>query len=281
MKAHSVRPVYRFTTKSIHTDLPLLGLLVMLIIFGMLVLYSASNQNMSMVFRQSMRLAFAMGMMMIFAMIPPHKYKVWTPWIYGIGLGLLIAVMLMGKIGKGAQRWLDLGLFRFQPSEIMKLAIPMMTAWYFDSKSQSVNFKSLIIAGMIIFFPALLIAKQPDLGTAIMVAAAGLSVIFLAGISMKILLMLVVMIAGAAPLLWHFMHDYQNSASLLCLIQSRIRWVLAITLFNQKLPLVLVVLLAKGGLKAVNPILIFYQNMRLTLSLQSVAKNLVLSVVVF
>ncbi|KTD09483.1 rod shape-determining protein RodA [Legionella jamestowniensis] len=210
MKAHSVRPVYRFTSKSIHTDLPLLGLLLMLIALGMLVLYSASNQNVGMIFRQSMRLSFAIGMMMIFAVIPPHKYKVWTPWIYGVGLGLLIAVMLMGKIGKGAQRWLDLGLFRFQPSEIMKLAIPMMTAWYFDRKSQPVDIKSLIMAGLIIFFPALLIAKQPDLGTAIMVAAAGLSVVFLAGISMKILFMLTALIAGAAPLLWHFMHDYQK-----------------------------------------------------------------------
>ncbi|WED44195.1 rod shape-determining protein RodA [Legionella cardiaca] len=210
MKARSVRPVYRFTTKSIHIDLPLLGFLLTLIVFGMLILYSASNQNISMVFRQSMRLVFALGIMMIFAVIPPHKYKTWTPWIYGIGLGLLIAVMLMGKIGKGAQRWLDLGLFRFQPSEIMKLAIPMMTAWYFDRKSLPIDLKSLIIAGVIIFFPALLIAKQPDLGTAIMVIASGLSVVFLAGISIQILLSLTVIIGCSIPLVWHFMHDYQK-----------------------------------------------------------------------
>ncbi|KTD16095.1 rod shape-determining protein RodA [Legionella jordanis] len=210
MKSHHVRPVYRFTTKSIHIDLPLFGLLLGLIVFGMLILYSASNQNMSMLLRQSMRLTFALVIMMIFAMIPPHKYKVWTPWIYGFGLSLLIAVMLIGKIGKGAQRWLDLGLFRFQPSEIMKLAIPMMTAWYFDRQSLPVNLKSLIVAGLIIFFPALLIAKQPDLGTAIMVVSAGLSVVFLAGISMRILAILAVMIGAAAPLLWHFMHDYQK-----------------------------------------------------------------------
>ncbi|MBA3537022.1 MAG: rod shape-determining protein RodA [Tatlockia sp.] len=210
MKAHSLRPVYRFTVKSIHVDLPLLGLLLALVAFGMLVLYSASNQNLSMVLRQSMRLVFALAIMMIFAIIPPHKYKIWTPWIYGIGLALLIAVMLMGKIGKGAQRWLELGLFRFQPSEIMKLAIPMMAAWYFDRKPLPIDLKSLAIASIMIFVPALLIAKQPDLGTAIMVVASGLSVIFLAGIRMRILLAIVMMIALAAPLLWHVMHDYQK-----------------------------------------------------------------------
>lgn len=210
MKAHSVRPVYRFTVKSIHVDLPLLGLLLALVALGMLILYSASNQNLSMVLRQSMRLFFALTVMMFFAMIPPHKYKIWTPWIYSLGLILLLAVMMMGKIGKGAQRWLDLGLFRFQPSEIMKLAIPMMAAWYFDRKSLPIDIKPLITASLMIFIPALLIAKQPDLGTAIMVAASGLSVIFLAGISMRVLGVISLMIAFAAPLIWHLMHDYQK-----------------------------------------------------------------------
>lgn len=210
MRAYPVRPVYRFTTKSIHIDLPLFGLLLVLVAFGMLVLYSASNQNLSMVFGQSMRLVFALGLMMIFAIIPPHKYKIWTPWIYGIGLALLIAVMLMGKIGKGAQRWLDLGFFRFQPSEIMKLAIPMMAAWYFDRKPFPIDIKSLALAAILIFVPALLIAKQPDLGTAIMVVASGLSVIFLAGIHLRILVVLGSLVALAVPLLWHVMHDYQR-----------------------------------------------------------------------
>jgi rod shape determining protein RodA len=210
MKSRHSRPVYRFTTKSIHIDLPLLGLLLTLTVFGMLILYSASNQNLSMVLRQGIRLIFALGLMIVFAIIPPHKYKVWAPWIYGVGLTLLVGVMLMGKIGKGAQRWLDLGLFRFQPSEIMKLAIPLMTAWYFDRKTLPADLKSLFIAGVIIFFPALLIAKQPDLGTAIMVIASGLSVVFLAGISAQILLLLVGLLGLAAPVVWHFMHDYQK-----------------------------------------------------------------------
>lgn len=210
MKSNHGRPVYRLTVKSIHVDWPLLGLLLAVITFGMLILYSASNQNIAMVMRQSMRLFFALAIMMIFAMIPPHKYKVWTPWLYAVGLILLIAVMLMGKIGKGAQRWLDLGVFRFQPSEIMKLAVPMMAAWYLDRKPVPVDLKTLGIAAALIFFPALLIAKQPDLGTAIMVVSAGLSAVFLAGISLRILLVIALLIGSAAPLLWHVMHDYQK-----------------------------------------------------------------------
>ncbi|KTD30631.1 MULTISPECIES: rod shape-determining protein RodA [Legionella] len=210
MKTSHTRPVYRLTAKSMHIDLPLLGLLIALIAMGMLILYSASNQNLSMVFRQSMRLVFALSIMMVFAAIPPHKYKAWTPWLYGIGLALLIAVMLIGKIGKGAQRWLDLGLFRFQPSEIMKLAIPMMAAWYFDRQPFPISIKSILIAALMIFIPGVLIAKQPDLGTAIMVIASGLCVIFLAGIRMRILLIMSVIIGASIPLLWHVMHDYQK-----------------------------------------------------------------------
>ena len=109
MKIITSRPMYRFTGKSFYIDLPLLGLLLLLIGFGLLILYSASNQNMGMILRQGMRLLLALGVMMVFAFIPPHKYKIWTPWIYALGLTLLLAVMIMGKIGKGAQRWLDLG----------------------------------------------------------------------------------------------------------------------------------------------------------------------------
>ncbi|KTC66044.1 rod shape-determining protein rodA [Legionella adelaidensis] len=210
MKIAQSRPVYRFTPKSIHVDLPLLGLISLVILFGLLVLYSASNQNIGMVLRQSLRLALAMGIMMVFAIIPPHKYKSWTPWIYGFGLTLLFAVMIIGKIGKGAQRWLDLGFFRFQPSEIMKLAVPMMAAWYFDRKTLPIKSKDLGIASLIIFIPALLIAKQPDLGTALMVAASGLCVIFLAGINMRIILVLTIGACLCAPLLWQVMHDYQK-----------------------------------------------------------------------
>jgi len=210
MNRRQSKPVYRFTAKALHLDFPLLGLLLVLIGFGLLILYSASNANMSMIFRQSMRLIIATLIMIVLGYIPPHKYKLWTPWIYGIGLALLLAVMLMGKIGKGAQRWLELGLFRFQPSEIMKLAVPMMAAWYFDRQAHPSNLKSLIIAALIICVPALLIAKQPDLGTAIMVASAGLCVVFLAGIRFKTILIILFLIGLTIPVVWHVMHDYQK-----------------------------------------------------------------------
>ena len=202
--------MYRFTGKSLYLDVPLLSLLLLLSGLGLLILYSASNQNISMLLRQSLRLLFALSIMVIFAFVPPHKYKLWTPWLYGFGLALLIAVMVIGKIGKGAQRWLDLGVFRFQPSEIMKLAVPMMAAWYVDKKPLPIDTKTLIVTALFICVPAVLIAKQPDLGTAIMVIAAGLSVIFLAGISWRIVLPIFLAIGGAAPLLWHVMHDYQK-----------------------------------------------------------------------
>ena len=210
MNHSSKNPMYRFTGKSLYIDIPLLGLLLLIILFGMLILYSASNQNISMIMRQGFRLILALGIMIIFAFVPPHTYKRWTPGLYCIGLALLIAVMLMGKIGKGAQRWLDLGFFRFQPSEIMKLAVPMMAAWYLDRKTLPIDLKSLIIVSFFIFIPTLLIAKQPDLGTAIMVAIGGLCVIFLAGIRLRIVVMLVAALGLAAPLLWHVMHGYQK-----------------------------------------------------------------------
>lgn len=221
MKTRHSTPVYRFTTKALPLDFPLLGLLAILVLSGLLILFSASNENLSMVGRQGVRLAFAFGIMVIFAFIPPHKYKLWTPWIYFGGLLLVIAVIIMGKIGKGAQRWLDLGFFRFQPSEIMKLAIPMMTAWYFHKQTQPMRMKALLTGLLIIFVPALLIAKQPDLGTAIMVSAGGLCVIFLAGIRLRTVLISAITLVLAAPALWPFLYDYQKRRILTLIYPSQ------------------------------------------------------------
>ena len=215
MRHNRHSPIYRLTVKSIHIDWPLLGMLLLLISFGMIILYSASNENMNMIIRQLSRLIFAFSIMLIFSQIPPHQYKIWTPWIYGVGLSLLLAVMIMGKIGKGAQRWLDFGLFRFQPSEIMKLAVPLMTAWFLDRISFPISIKNLWIALSIIFIPALLIAKQPDLGTSIMVCFAGLSAIFLAGINLRLVFFLFLALICSTPLLWHVMHDYQKQRILM------------------------------------------------------------------
>lgn len=203
-------PMYHLTGRSLSIDLPLLGLLLALITFGLIILYSASNENYSMIFRQGMRLMLALSILIVLAFIPPHKYKHWTPSLYFSGLALLFAVMIIGKIGKGAQRWLDLGIFRFQPSEMMKLAVPMMASWYLDRKTLPLDLKSLMVVSIFIFLPAALIAKQPDLGTAIMVSISGLCVIFLAGISFRILFTLAAGVAITAPFLWGALHEYQK-----------------------------------------------------------------------
>lgn len=210
MNIHSSPPMYRFTPRALAIDLPLLCLLFALMVFGLFILYSASNLNVGMVIRQCLRLTLALSIMLVFAFIPPHKYKRWTPWIYTIGLTLLIAVMIIGKIGKGAQRWLDLGFFRFQPSEIMKLAVPMMAAWYMDKQAFPIRFKTLLFVSVLIFVPVLLIAKQPDLGTALMVLVPGLVVIFLAGISTRIMLGVGLSLGLIMPLVWHVLHSYQK-----------------------------------------------------------------------
>lgn len=194
----------------LHIDWPLLIGLLALVAVGLVILYSADNRNMDLLQKQGMRIGFAFIFMWLLAQVPPGNYRTWAPWIYSFGVMLLFAVLLMGVIGKGAQRWLNLWLFQFQPSELMKLAVPMMLAWYLHDKSLPPSSGILFALSIIIGVPALLIAKQPDLGTAILIAAAGFSVILLAGIRWRYVFGLLLVAAACAPVLWHFMHDYQR-----------------------------------------------------------------------
>ncbi|NDH09540.1 MAG: rod shape-determining protein RodA [Gammaproteobacteria bacterium] len=204
------KPIYRLTKLGLHVDWLLFFLIFLLSGFGLIILFSAASQSYAVLGRQLIRLGFAILLMLILAFIPPHKYKSLTPYLYGIGMVLLIAVMLMGKIGKGAQRWLDLGIFRFQPSEIMKLAVPMMLAWVIDKRKIPMNVSTLSICGILMLLPCLLIAKQPDLGTAIMVGIAGISVLFAAGLAWQILGFSALTVAISAPFIWHMLHEYQK-----------------------------------------------------------------------
>lgn len=208
---NNTHPIYKLNPKILKLDVTLFLLLALALIIGLGILYSASNQNMHMLLRQCTRIGLAFTIMLFFALIPPHKYKLWAPWIYGFGLILLIAVTIIGKTGKGAQRWLDLFFIRIQPSEIMKLAVPMICAWYFDKKSLPLNYKSLAIGALLIFVPGLIIAKQPDLGTALMVIASGLCVVFIAGVSFKFLGFLFGSVVVLTPVFWHLLHDYQKN----------------------------------------------------------------------
>jgi len=196
---------------SLHIDWPLLAALGILMGIGLVILYSASGQDWATLQRQGVRLVVAWLVLIVVAQVAPRHLLFWTPWVYGIGLVLLLAVLLFGDVGKGAQRWLDLGLFRFQPSEMMKLAVPMMVAWYLSEKALPPSLARIGVSLLIIAAPALLIAKQPDLGTAILVASAGIFVLLLTGISWRLIGGFVALLAAAAPVVWFYlMRDYQR-----------------------------------------------------------------------
>ena len=190
---------------------PLLLIFIFLLVnVGLFILFSASNQNVSVILKQTVWLLIGFLIMSIFSYIPPKFYYHWTPWIFSAGLLLLIGVLIFGNISKGARRWFDLGFFHLQPSEIMKLAMPMMLSYYFDNKKLPPKIKPLIISLILLVFPVILIAKQPDLGTAIIISAAGLCVLLLAGLNWKLILIFLSLGALSTPILWHFMHGYQK-----------------------------------------------------------------------
>lgn len=194
----------------LHVDAVLVFGLVALAIMGLFVLYSSAGGDDQLVVRQVIRLGIAFGAMLIVAQLRPQWLERWTPWLYGLGLVLLIAVLVVGDVGKGAQRWLDLGFVRFQPSEMMKLAVPMMVAWYLSDKRLPPSGSRLLVAGALIMVPVLLIARQPDLGTSLLIGSAGFFAVFLAGLSWRLLGGLAVLAGAGAPVLWHFMHEYQR-----------------------------------------------------------------------
>jgi rod shape determining protein RodA len=140
----------------------------------------------------------------------PQYLRIFSPVAYIIGIALLIVVDVTGHIGKGAQRWLDVGFMRFQPSEIMKLAVPMVCAWYMHERPLPLSFKDLIVMGVLIAIPTAMIVTQPDLGTALLIAGAGLIVMLLAGLQIQIILISIPLLGTAAWAGWHFIHDYQR-----------------------------------------------------------------------
>jgi rod shape determining protein RodA len=191
-------------------DAPLLAGLVTICGFGLVVLWSASGQDPGLLTRQLVRLGVAFAVLLAVAQMPPKLLRMWSPWLFAIGLALLVAVMFAGDFGKGAQRWLDLGFVRFQPSEIMKLAVPMMAAWYLHNRPLPPRFIELLVLLVLVAAPVFLIAQQPDLGTALLVASSGLLVVLLGGLRLRLIVLLGALGAAMAPVLWHFMHDYQR-----------------------------------------------------------------------
>lgn len=194
----------------LHLDRTLFYALAALALVSVLTVYSASAKDLGVTGAHVARLLLGFGILFGMAQVRPENFERWSPWLFGIGLVLLVLVFFVGTIGKGAQRWLNLGIVRFQPSEIMKLALPMMLAWYLARADLPPTLWRLAVAFTIAAVPSLLIGEQPDLGTAALVFAAGAFTLFLAGMRWSVIVALGVAAAAAAPVLWNFMHDYQR-----------------------------------------------------------------------
>ncbi len=196
--------------KALRLDGMLLSGLAGVTVFGLFVLYSAAGDNTALWFSQLARVGIGFALMIVLAQVPDHFLRMLSPAAWAIGIVLLVVVAVAGDIGKGAQRWLDLGVIRFQPSEILKLAVPMMCAWYLHQRPLPPSPRDILVVLLIVAVPVGLIAEQPDLGTALLVAAAGIIVLVLAGLSWRYVLGGAVVFGAAVPVIWHFMHDYQR-----------------------------------------------------------------------
>jgi rod shape determining protein RodA len=201
----------------LHIDKILILSLVVLCCLGLVVLYSASDQNIDMMIRQLIHLFIGFGIIIIIAQFRTQQMMPWIPWVYLFGVILLVLVLLVGKTVNGSQRW----LFGIQPSELMKLAVPMMVAWYLADKSLPPKYGHLFVAIFLIIIPAALVLKQPDLGTALLISASGIFVLLLAGLSWRIVFGVLGLIALSAPVLWNLLHPYQKGRILTLLNPER------------------------------------------------------------
>jgi rod shape determining protein RodA len=190
-------------------DLPLALGLIVLASIGLVTLYSASDGSFGMVGGQAARFVLGGALLLVVSRIPPPVLRSWTPWLYAGSTALLVVVAILGE-GRGSVRWLDLGVMRFQPSELLKLTMPMMVAWYLHPRQLPPGWKDIVVVGALIAIPAGLIAEQPDLGTAVLVTAAGAFAVFLSGMAWWRIGLLVGAVGGMIPVGWHFLHQYQR-----------------------------------------------------------------------
>ncbi len=194
----------------LHLDPVLLAGLGAFMLVSLMLLYSASDGNWMRVLGQFVNILVALGAMWIVANMPLHwLMRVAVP-VYVVGMVMLVAVALFGEISHGARRWLNIGFMNFQPSELMKIAVPLMMAWYFEKNEATLRLRNYFVATLLLVLPVALILRQPDLGTSILIAASGFYVLFLAGLSWRIMGGLLVAAAASAPFLWNMLHDYQR-----------------------------------------------------------------------
>ena len=191
-------------------DGPLLALSLALVAVGLATLFSASYEQPARVTAQLWNLVVAFAAMWVIARVPPQTLMRFAVPAYLCGILLLVAVALAGDVVNGARRWMHVGVTRFQPSEMMKLALPLMLAWYFHKNEATLGMREFAVAALLLAVPVLLIARQPDLGTAVLVAAAGCYVIFFAGIGWKVIAALGVLGLASLFPLWGMLHDYQR-----------------------------------------------------------------------
>ncbi len=194
----------------IHLDPVLLAALGMLILTGLAVLYSATDGNWNRVLAQVVNIMVALTCMWLVANIPLHYLMRTALPMYVFGMLLLVGVALFGDVSHGARRWLNIGVATIQPSELMKIAVPLMMAWYFEKHEATLTLKNYFIAALLLLLPVALIVRQPDLGTAVLISASGFYVLFLAGLSWRVMGALFIAALGSAPVLWSMLHDYQR-----------------------------------------------------------------------
>ena len=199
----------------LHLDPILLSGLGALLLVSLLTLYSASDGNSGRVLAQLGNIAVGFVALWIIANMPLHWLMRLALPMYVLGMVLLIGVALFGDISHGARRWLNIGVANIQPSELMKIAVPLMMAWYFEKHEATLTWRNHLIAALLLVMPVALILRQPDLGTSILIAASGFFVLFLAGLSWRVIIGLLVAAAASAPFLWHALHDYQRQRILM------------------------------------------------------------------
>lgn len=204
-----------------HLDRPLLLGICLLLLASLLVLYSADNAEWGQPLNQMLNIAVALTCMWLVANLPLHYLMRTAVPIYLLGMALLIGVALFGEISHGARRWLNLGVVTLQPSELMKIGVPLMMAWYFEKHEAALTLKNYFIAALLLLMPVALIIRQPDLGTAMLISASGFYVLFLAGLSWRVMGGLFIAALASAPVLWSMLHDYQRHRILMLLDPSQ------------------------------------------------------------
>jgi len=193
-----------------HLDRPLLLGIALLLLTSLLVLYSADNASWGQPLRQMLNIVVALTCMWLIANLPLHYLMRTAVPIYVLGMVLLVGVALFGEISHGARRWLNLGVMNLQPSELMKIGVPLMMAWYFEKHEATLTLKNYFIASLLLIMPIALIARQPDLGTSLLILASGFYVLFLAGLSWRVMGVLLVAAIASAPVMWSMLHEYQR-----------------------------------------------------------------------